>query len=91
MKTCDACGAEIHEEDKPLAGRPLSTGCEGCGFSWEEIAQAVKLVDAVGAALGVDTGVLNETHFQGAVMAVLTSPFAPQPDVDIDGEKPWVG
>lgn len=58
---CAACGI-------PSEG---STCCVGCGFGWDDIAKAVKIVDKVGAALGVDTGTVGEATIRSAIDAAL--------------------
>lgn len=80
MDSCDACGAERLESD--------TERCGGCGFKWVEIAQAVKVVDAVGEALGVDTGTIGEARFRAAVDAALgeiVDPELPEPDPKFGG------
>ena len=67
-EVCDACGTPCDVPDEKE--RPGGT-CGGCGFAWVEIAQAVKIVDAVGKVLGVDTGTVQEDRFREAVNAVL--------------------
>lgn len=74
-ETCDACGTEC---DVPGERERLDGCCGGCGFKWVEIAQAVKVVDAVAKALGVDTGTLQEDKFRAAVEAALSEIVDPE-------------
>lgn len=59
--------------------------CGGCGFKWTEIAHAVKVVDAVAEALGVDTGTIQERAFHAAVEAALGEIVDPELPSDIPG------
>lgn len=61
--TCDACGTKYHVSDAEV--------CGGCGFTWDEIAAAVKAVHVIGKALGVDIGVVGEDRLRAAVDAAL--------------------
>ncbi len=81
-ETCDACGTacDVEGEKERPGGR-----CGGCGFSWVEIAQAVKVVDAVGEALGVDTGTISEERFRAAVEAALAEIVDPENPSDLTG------
>lgn len=66
---CAACGTERYESDVKA--------CGGCGFTWDEIAAAVKAVDEICKALGVDVAAVSVERHRAAVDAAL-SIFVPE-------------
>ena len=62
-RECANCGFERDTEN--------STCCGSCGFTWEQIDQAERVVDRVGQALGVNTYTISSDMLRAAMDAAL--------------------